>query len=500
MGAERSKDARGSPGRNAAAVPQGLNAASRLFDLSSELLGIASPDGYFTSLNPAWERTLGFDRDALMAQPFIEFVHPGDRERTAAAAGTNVHDFRNRYARKDGGWRWLSWRSEVGEDGSSYFVARDVTAEVAAEQRRRMLTSLVERADDAILSKTVDGVITTWNRGAEELYGYSEAEAVGRAIEDLIIPRGHEGESATIVGRLVQGNGVRQYTTERCRKDGSIVNVALTASLIRNEEDEVIGVAVISRDMAELELDQARVRSDIDTVSWVGRLRDAIDEGRLVFHTQPIVGLRGQPRRQEILCRVLDRGGKVIAPVLFLPAAERYGLMEEIDHLAIRQAVRLIANGQATSVNISAASVTRAHTATFIGEELNLARADPGLLTVELTETALMNDLAAAKRFTERISELGCTIALDDFGTGFGGFTYLKRLNIDEIKIDTEFVRDLPTSEASQHVVEAVTSLAKRFGLQTVAEGVEDEATLSMLDGYGVDFAQGYFLGRPGPV
>ena len=487
--------------RRSTAPSPATNAVTRLlFDLSHELLGSASADGYFTSLNPAWENALGFDRKALMAQPFISFVHPNDRESTLAAVASANHDFRNRYARKDGGWRWLSWRNEVDEDGTSYFVARDVTDVVAAEQRARMMASLVEGADDAILSKTVDGVVTSWNKGAEELYGYTQAEAVGRAIDDLIIPAGYEDEPDAIVSRLMHGSGVRQYTTERCRKDGSIVSIALTASLIRDGEDEVIGVAVISRDMAELDLNQARRRSEIDTVSWVGRIRDAIDESRLVFHAQPIVGLRSQARRHELLCRILDVTGKVITPVLFMPAAERYGLMEEIDFLAIKQAASLVAEGHEISVNIAAASVTRAHTATVVSEELERVGADPRLLTVELTETALMNDLKAAKRFTEKISSLGCTIALDDFGTGFGGFTYLKRLHIDEIKIDTEFVRDLPASEASRHVVEAVTSLAKRFDLEIVAEGVEDEPTLAMLDDYGVSFVQGYFLGEPVPI
>lgn len=488
------------PDEGAGAPSRASDAGARLFQLSSELLGIASPDGYLTSLNPAWEDLLGFDREALMARPFIEFVHPSDRERTIAATGVVARDFRNRYARRDGGWCWLSWRSEVDADGTAYFVARDITREVVAEQRQRMLASLVEGADDAILSKTVDGVITSWNRASEELFGYTEAEAVGRGIEDLIIPAGRENETELYTRRLLQGNGVRQYTTERCRKDGSLVTVALTASLIRSEEDEVIGVAVILRDMGELDLDQARVRRDIDTVSWVGRLRDAIDAGRLVFHAQSIVGLRGQPPRQEILCRMLDGAGTLIAPVLFLPTAERYGMVEEIDSLAIRQAASMVAMGRETSVNISAASVTRGSTASFIEDELERAGADPTLLTVELTETALMKDLRAAKRFTERISSLGCRIALDDFGTGFGGFTYLKRLNIDELKIDTEFVRDLPSSEASQHVVEAVIDLAKRFELRVVAEGVEDEATLTMLDSYGVGFVQGYHLDRPSPI
>jgi EAL domain-containing protein (putative c-di-GMP-specific phosphodiesterase class I) len=118
----------------------------------------------------------------------------------------------------------------------------------------------------------------------------------------------------------------------------------------------------------------------------------------------------------------------------------------------------------------------------------------------ELTETAVVQDKAATENFALRIHGLGCRLALDDFGTGYGGFTYLKQLPIDFLKIDIEFVRDLATNPASRHVVEAVVALATGFGLQTVAEGVEDSQTLEMLREYGVDYAQGYHVGRPAPL
>jgi EAL domain-containing protein (putative c-di-GMP-specific phosphodiesterase class I) len=112
----------------------------------------------------------------------------------------------------------------------------------------------------------------------------------------------------------------------------------------------------------------------------------------------------------------------------------------------------------------------------------------------------VMKDIAAAQRFASAVAALGCRLALDDFGTGFGGFTYLKKLRIDRLKIDVEFVRDLHSSSASQHVVKAVVSLAKGFGLDTVAEGVEDAESFALLEGYGVTHAQGYFIATPAPI
>jgi EAL domain-containing protein (putative c-di-GMP-specific phosphodiesterase class I) len=136
----------------------------------------------------------------------------------------------------------------------------------------------------------------------------------------------------------------------------------------------------------------------------------------------------------------------------------------------------------------------------YFRSELRRTGADPSLIVVELTETALVSDEAAAEAFIERVGSLGCKLALDDFGTGYGGFSYLKRLPVDFLKIDIEFVRDLLTNQASRHVVAAVVSLARGFGQQTVAEGVEDPETLALLHEFGVDFAQGYGLGRPVPV
>jgi len=269
---------------------------------------------------------------------------------------------------------------------------------------------------------------------------------------------------------------------------------------MRGDEHDVLGVAVVSRDVTELSLEELHAHGEIDILVWVGRIRDAIDEGRVVFYVQPIVSLQGAPDSYELLCRIVDREGGIVSPALFLPAAENYGLVEELDLLALREAARLIAEGHRTSVNLSTATIGRRHIVDVIAAELHCAGADAADLTVEITETALMKNMAAAERFVGALTELGSRVSLDDFGTGFGGFTYLKKLSIDQLKIDIEFVRDLTASAGSQHVVKAVVSLAKSFGLDTVAEGVEDAETAALLERYGVAHCQGYFFGRPGPA
>ena len=260
------------------------------------------------------------------------------------------------------------------------------------------------------------------------------------------------------------------------------------------------GVVVVFRDTSAEHADEDRVRRGLDTLAWVGRIRDALDGDRLVLYSQPIVPLAGGPPSQELLLRMIGSGGEIIPPGSFLPVAEKYGLMGEIDRWVIRQAVGLAASGQRVEANLSAESISNLDLLPLIERELRNANADPSNIVFEITETAVMENPEAGEAFARGLSEVGCPLALDDFGTGFGTFTYLKNLPFTYLKIDIEFVRDLTTNRANQHLVKAIVGLAANFGCQTIAEGVEDAETLALLKEYGVDFAQGFYLGRPAPI
>jgi EAL domain-containing protein (putative c-di-GMP-specific phosphodiesterase class I) len=256
----------------------------------------------------------------------------------------------------------------------------------------------------------------------------------------------------------------------------------------------------VFRDTSAEQADEDRVRRELDTLAWIGRIRDALDEDRLVLHSQPIVPLAGGQPSQELLLRMVGPGGDLVPPGSFLPVAEKYGLMGEIDRWVIRQAVGLAASGQRLEANLSAESISNLDLLPLIEQELRDAHADPSKIVFEITETAVMENPEAGEAFARGLSEVGCPLALDDFGTGFGTLTHLKNLPISYLKIDIEFVRDLTTNQANQHLVKAIVGLAKDFGCQTVAEGVEDAETLALLEEYGVDFAQGFHLGRPAPL
>jgi EAL domain-containing protein (putative c-di-GMP-specific phosphodiesterase class I) len=204
--------------------------------------------------------------------------------------------------------------------------------------------------------------------------------------------------------------------------------------------------------------------------------------------------------QDELLLRMRDERGRTIPPGEFLPAAEASGQIREIDRWVLGEALALAGRGHAIELNLSASSLGDADLFGFVRDLLDRKSVDTSLVVFELTETALLEHEAVAQTFIERVSEIGCRVALDDFGTGYGGFTYLKRLPVHYLKIDREFVRDLGDNEASRHVVEAVVALARGFGQQTIAEGVERESRLGLLAEMGVDFAQGYALGRPAPA
>jgi EAL domain-containing protein (putative c-di-GMP-specific phosphodiesterase class I) len=216
-----------------------------------------------------------------------------------------------------------------------------------------------------------------------------------------------------------------------------------------------------------------------------------------VLHAQPIVELAtGVTVQHELLVRMRGRDSTMVAPAQFLPTAEQHGLITEIDCWVIGQAAKLCGEGHRVQLNLSAASLAEPGLFDVFRTALDGSLACPQDLVVELTETALMSNERSATVLLERLSQLGCKIALDDFGTGYGGFAYLKRFPVDYLKIDREFIADIATNAASHHVVAAVVSLAKGFGQQTVAEGIEDADTIALLIEMGVDYGQGFALGR----
>lgn len=242
---------------------------------------------------------------------------------------------------------------------------------------------------------------------------------------------------------------------------------------------------------------------------WLARLRRALRDELLVLHYQPIVSLReGRIRGEcatyyEALVRLLDeRHEKLLQPAEFLPAAERYGLIVDIDRAVLTNALGLLADGSCGSrtriaVNLSARSVTEPGMLHYLQRQLAHHRVEAERLVVEITETCAISDMALARAFCEGVRRLGGAIALDDFGAGFGSFQYLRQLPFQYLKIDGELIRGLARSHNDRLLVHALVGLARGMGKLTVAEYADSEITLALLRELGVDYAQGFALGRP---
>ncbi len=248
--------------------------------------------------------------------------------------------------------------------------------------------------------------------------------------------------------------------------------------------------------------------SSVSTMSldmgWSRRIKEAIEHGRFALACQPIVNVRTRAVESfEVLIRMRDEDGTTIMPGGFLPAAERFGLSIDIDKWVIVNAIKALKSqhvklpGLRYSINLSGSTLSDLGVCDLIQQQLRLHGLDPASLTFEVTETVAIADIPVAEAFLSRLQAIGCQTALDDFGSGMASFAYLKDLPVDCVKIDGRFVRNLASNPVDQAMVKAMNDIAHALGKETVGEFVESEDSLKILREFGVDYAQGYYLGRP---
>ncbi len=253
---------------------------------------------------------------------------------------------------------------------------------------------------------------------------------------------------------------------------------------------------VYSSDDAELVTRHTEMR-------WVGRIRSAIEQDRFRLYQQPIVALtktQDCPVYHEVLLRMIDEEGRIIPPGVFIPAAEHYNLMPDVDRWVIGQMPALFhGNDTVYSVNLSGASLNNEALLEFTTQEIRAGRIPARRLYIEITETAAITRLSSALRFMRELWQLGVRFSLDDFGSGLSSFGYLRNLPVDHLKIDGSFVRRINESAMDFEMVKAINQLGHVMGKKTVAEAAENEAILAMLRDIGVDYAQGYAIAMPEP-
>ncbi len=320
--------------------------------------------------------------------------------------------------------------------------------------------------------------------------------------------------------QLVFGQGDRLYRPSVSIGIACVSDLSLPAAAADGSVDggalataQVACAAAKDRGRDRVEIYQSADLSIVqrfDDIHLVGYISNAIERGRLALLGQPIVAVKPDGGASdhpyfEVLVRLLGDDGRQMLPAEFLSAAERYQLMEDLDRWVVANTLELIgrdapglqAAGARFAINLSGQSLGSEPFLGFVQQQLERSAVPPEMLCFEITETVAVANLQRAQTFMQTLRRTGCHFSLDDFGTGLSSFAYLKLFPVDTLKIDGSFIRDLSTNVVSQSMVAAIAEVARVMRLDTVAEFVEDGATLSLLDKLGITWAQGYFLGEP---
>ncbi len=253
------------------------------------------------------------------------------------------------------------------------------------------------------------------------------------------------------------------------------------------------------------DLNDEVIRKARGELEWLQQIKSALENDNLVLYVQPIVEISNNAQHHyEVLVRLYNEEKELVQPMSFIPTAERYGLMPDIDRWVVKNTIKFLSNtpqfnGMLT-VNLSGQSVCDEHFYQFILDEFNSTRINPGKLCFEITETAAITNLSIAVTFIQSLKLLGCQFALDDFGSGLSSFSYLKNMAVDYIKIDGNFILDICEDETDFAFVEAINRIGKVMGIKTIAEFVENKEIHMRLKSIGVDYAQGFLFSRPEPI
>ncbi len=337
---------------------------------------------------------------------------------------------------------------------------------------------------DLLCTVNSEGYFTSLNSGWERALGWTREELMSRPVVDFVHPSDRERTVAELSEVTRPDYEVVNFENRYRARGGGWRWLRWSA---RADGEMWFAVAFDVTEQKEIET----------------HLRGVLTDEHLLAYSQPILDHRsGQIVQEELLVRLRAEPGSadILSPAAFLPDAERCGLIGLVDRWMAAHAVALSRQGRRAEVNLSAVSLGDEEFTASLERWINRAGVNPANLVFEITETAALEQLDLAVDFAERLTALGCQFALDDFGTGFGSLTHLRALPVRFLKIDTSFVRNASSSREDQAMVRGIVAIARELEVLTVAEGIEDAATLELITDYGVDFAQGFHIGRPAPV
>ena len=536
-----------------------------LVETSHDLIWTTDAQGRFIYLNAAANAIFGVAAKDLVGRCFFDFEadpsHVSNRRFLAMLKRNGeVKHYVTRLITSAGEDRWIGINARVMLDDSGAIcgirgTARDITEEHLATQRIEHLAmhdALTDLPNRLSLQRKVESALQTGGVGAllfldidhfkyvNDNFGHRTGDhlivGVGSVLRDLM--RGLNGELFRLGGdefaihlpsalrkeALDAGeqalDAVRRYRFQAA--DNKVIS-SLAASagialypfhgndvlaLLSNVDIAMYQAKDLGRNRQVLfDHVSAGLRSTHRRIHWAKKLRDALDEDRLVLFQQPVVRLKDRKTvHHEVLLRIRDEDGEHILPGNFIELAESLGLIQDIDMRVVEKLLAYLRAQERSDgklryfVNLSRVSISDQHWVQRMTALLHGSGVNPSQLVFEITETAAMSEIDVTITFIKRLKEMGCRFALDDFGAGFSSFYYLKRFDVDYLKIDGSFIRDLATDEGSRIFVRALNDVARGLDKQVIAEWVETPEALNLLLGMGTQFGQGHLFQRPVPL
>lgn len=387
----------------------------------------------------------------------------------------------------------VTWKGRPARQ-VSLWVPEDRSVEL-----RRLVDAIDHDVDHPVFVVGVDDEVQTWNAAAAESSGWTEDEILGRDLADVLAWPGDHAELAAGAA-VLRSTGRWHGEVLQRRRTGSSLLVQASATTLRGTGGRRLGTVFVLRDAAA---PTSRRRED----ELVADIRRGLAAHEFVVHYQPIVRLRDRGVvGYEALVRWQHPVRGLLPPAAFIGAAERSGAIVELgDHVlevACAQARRWVDAGRRVhvAVNLSARQLARPGLSDRISSLLALTSLPQGTLWLEVTETALIDDVEQAAAVLDEIGRAGAWLSIDDFGTGWASLTYLRRLPSHAVKIDRSFVAGLGSHASDDAIVRSVLMLAREMDLMVIGEGVETQAQADRLLELGCGLAQGYLFGRPRAV
>jgi len=524
------------------------------------------PDGLLVEVNDAACRIFGRARESLLGRRFHGLLHPEDRALLRAGRRRIAWQelgsrMQNRFRRGDRSTLWGRWTAttvRMGDGDARVFVviedvseAQALATEIEYQASHDDLTGLINRREiERRLQAALDSARSTGARHSLCFIDLDQFKLVndtcGHAAGDVLLRQlasniASHLRSTDWLGRL----GGDEFAILLCdtplagaERAAQKINEAVAAGGFTWGERLFcptcsIGVVEVTADAPDIgwllraadtacylakeagrnrirvyqESDAALIRR-VDEMEWVGEIRRAIADERLLLYAQRIAPLNGDPTlHYEILVRLVDVQGRIYQPGSFLAAAERYDQATAIDRLVVAMALEQLGNHPRhvaqlglCHINLSAQSVANPEFRSYLATMLDRSNVPADKLCFEITETAAIGNLTEARIFIEAMRQRGACIALDDFGSGLSSFAYLKDLSVDILKIDGMFVRDMVEDRVDDALVNSISSVGRALSKPTIAEWAESEEVLARLREVGVDYAQGYAIHRPCPL